>query len=75
MTNVVPASVQQSSCESGDLLVRSPIAVKRRGRPRTNRLKSAVEKRTKKGKSVSTKKSSRTSIEQCVSILVLCLSI
>ncbi|WVZ09007.1 hypothetical protein V8G54_022353 [Vigna mungo] len=63
--NVVPTSIQQSSGESGDLLVRSPIAVKRKGRPRTNRLKSAVEKRTKKGKSVSTKKTSRTSIAQC----------
>ncbi|XP_014499792.1 protein FAR1-RELATED SEQUENCE 5-like [Vigna radiata var. radiata] len=66
--NVVPSSIPETVGESVDLLVRSPIAVKRKGRPRTNRMKSAVEKQTKKGKSASTQKTSRTSVEECVSI-------
>ncbi|XP_052732436.1 protein FAR-RED IMPAIRED RESPONSE 1-like [Vigna angularis] len=51
------------TCGSTDVLVRSPVAVKRKGRPRTNRLKSAVEKRTKKSKSARTKHSSTTSVQ------------
>ncbi|XP_014524447.1 protein FAR-RED IMPAIRED RESPONSE 1-like [Vigna radiata var. radiata] len=52
-----------NTCGSSDVLVRSPVAVKRKGRPRTNRLKSAVESRCKK-KSKATKKNSSTTPSQ-----------
>ncbi|XP_014496683.1 protein FAR-RED IMPAIRED RESPONSE 1-like [Vigna radiata var. radiata] len=63
--NAVPNFVPETVGEGVDLLVRNPVAVKRKGRPHTNRMKSAVEKRTKKGKSASTQKTSRTSVEEC----------
>ncbi|BAT95429.1 hypothetical protein VIGAN_08215100 [Vigna angularis var. angularis] len=43
------------SSEIDGLLVRSPVAVKRKGRPRTKRLQSTVEKITKKKNSHATK--------------------
>ncbi|XP_014506304.1 protein FAR-RED IMPAIRED RESPONSE 1-like [Vigna radiata var. radiata] len=61
--NVVPENPSYNTCRSSDVLVRSPVAVKRKGRPRTNRLKSTVESRCKK-KSKATKKNSSTTPSQ-----------
>ncbi|XP_014511681.1 protein FAR1-RELATED SEQUENCE 4-like [Vigna radiata var. radiata] len=61
--NAVTETPSYNTCGSSDVLVRSPVAVKRKGRPRTNRLKSAVESRCKK-KSKATKKNSSTTLSQ-----------
>ncbi|XP_014524554.1 protein FAR1-RELATED SEQUENCE 9-like [Vigna radiata var. radiata] len=56
--NPVTGPTSDTAGGNDDVLVRSPLAVKRKGRPRTNRLKSTVEKRTRKAKTSSAKKSS-----------------
>ncbi|XP_014511456.1 protein FAR-RED IMPAIRED RESPONSE 1-like [Vigna radiata var. radiata] len=53
--SAVTETPSYNTCGSSDVLVRSPVTVKRKGRPRTNRLKSTVESRCKK-KSKATKK-------------------
>ncbi|WVZ10998.1 hypothetical protein V8G54_015528 [Vigna mungo] len=53
-----------TACESSDVLVRSPVAVKRKGRPRTNRLKSTVETISRKRKTTSRKLPSTTNVAQ-----------
>ncbi|XP_022638143.1 protein FAR-RED IMPAIRED RESPONSE 1-like [Vigna radiata var. radiata] len=53
-----------TACGSSDVLVRSPVVVKRKGRPRTNRLKSSVETLSRKGKTASRKHASTTMLQQ-----------
>ncbi|XP_052735478.1 protein FAR-RED IMPAIRED RESPONSE 1-like [Vigna angularis] len=54
--NPVTGTIPDTAGASVDVHVCSPLAVKQKGRPRTNRLKSVVDKRTKKGKTASSKK-------------------
>ncbi|XP_017441073.1 protein FAR1-RELATED SEQUENCE 1-like [Vigna angularis] len=58
-------SIPHSPVGTSDVLVHSPATVKRKGCPRTNRLKSTVEKRTQRRKSASCRKTSTTPTLQC----------
>ncbi|KOM46574.1 hypothetical protein LR48_Vigan07g027800 [Vigna angularis] len=58
-------SIPHSPVGTSDVLVHSPAAVKRKGRPRTNKLKSTIEKRTQRRKSASCRKTSTSPTEQC----------
>ncbi|XP_017416599.1 protein FAR-RED IMPAIRED RESPONSE 1-like [Vigna angularis] len=51
-------SIPHTPVGTSDVVVHSPATVKRKGRPRTNRLKSTVEKRTQRRKSASGRKTS-----------------
>ncbi|BAT96509.1 hypothetical protein VIGAN_08346100 [Vigna angularis var. angularis] len=58
-------SIPLTPVGTSDVLVHSPATVKRKGRPRTNRLKSTVEKKTKRRKSTSLTNTSTPPTEQC----------
>ncbi|KOM29665.1 hypothetical protein LR48_Vigan741s001200 [Vigna angularis] len=58
-------SIPLTPVGTSDVLVHSPATVKRKGRPRTNRLKSTVEKKTKRRKSTSLTTTSTPPTEQC----------
>ncbi|BAT81590.1 hypothetical protein VIGAN_03134800 [Vigna angularis var. angularis] len=53
--NSVSGTIPDTAGASVDVLVRNPLAVKRKERPRTTMFKSTVAKRTKKGKFASAK--------------------
>ncbi|XP_047180971.1 protein FAR1-RELATED SEQUENCE 3-like [Vigna umbellata] len=56
-----------NTCGSSDVLVRSPVVVKRKGRLRTNKLQSTIETVTKKRNRGSRKNTSTISLDQNVS--------
>ncbi|XP_014503275.1 protein FAR-RED IMPAIRED RESPONSE 1-like [Vigna radiata var. radiata] len=56
-------TIQESSCARDDVLVRSPVQVKRKGRPCTNRLKSTLEKKTSQRKRTSKKRTATPCVE------------
>ncbi|XP_017434509.1 protein FAR1-RELATED SEQUENCE 9-like [Vigna angularis] len=58
-------SVPHSPVGTSDVLVHSPAAVKGKGRPRTNSLKSTIEHRTQRRKSASCTKTSTPPTEEC----------
>jgi len=60
----LPNHVMSSAHHSN--IVRSPIHVKRKGRPRTNRLKSTVEKITKRKKTVAARNKASRNLMVCI---------
>lgn len=63
--------IQDSGGARDDVLVRSPLQVKRKGRPRTNRLKSTLEKKTSQRRRISKKTTTTTCVNESVSISML----